>query len=154
MPKMIILLKEGYFKTHDCEPEFRLNFLNGIIGGWPECALRSKNLKFIGSGIEDTFADNDTVDMWCDSEGYMKSLPFTFSRFTDGHPLLGPVVICIRREYVGKDGEPDFKLMPFSEELTQKLLYYLRASDWIQVVYNEMIGEDLVIVNTDGEVPN
>ena len=154
MPRLIVLLKEGYFKIYECDTEFELNFLNGIIGGWPECALRSKNLKFIRPGIKDTFLDDETVDIWCDSEGYMKNLSFTFKRFTDGHSLVGPIVICARREYLEKDGDPNFKLMPFSEETTQKLICYLRDSDWIQVVYNEVVGNDLIIVNTDGEVPN
>lgn len=152
MPRLIVLLQAGFFKTYDCEDEFELSLLNGIIGGWPECGYRSKNLKFIGLKKEIDLGLNISIDMWCDEEGHIKSLPFTLLRHSDNHPIAGPVALCFRREFWTEDGK-DFRLAPFDEETTQEIIYYLRASEWVQVVYNELPAEDAMPTDTEG-MPN
>jgi hypothetical protein len=151
MPRLIVLLKDGYFKTYDCEYQFELNSLNAVIGGWPECAYRSKSLSFIGIKKEMDLASNISIDVWCDEEGHIKKLPFTLLRHSDGHPLSGPLIICFRKEFLTEDGK-DIVLRPFDEETTQEIVYYLRASGWIQVVYNELT-EDEMPTDTEG-MPN
>tara|TARA_R110000751_G_scaffold201530_3_gene306256 strand:- start:1054 stop:1494 length:441 start_codon:yes stop_codon:yes gene_type:complete len=146
MPRLIVLLQEGYFKTYECKEEFELSFLKEIINGWPECAIRSPDLNFIG--FKTKFEAQTSVDAWCDSDGYSKGLPFTLLRQSDDHPLVGPLVLCCRREFYDAEGA-DFRLQPFDDDTTQGLIYYLRASDWIEVVYNEGIA----ITNT-GEALN
>jgi len=35
-----------------------------------------------------------TLDGYCDDDGYKKGLPPNFGRPTDGHMIVGPIVIC------------------------------------------------------------
>lgn len=152
MPKLIVLLKDNYFKTYDCEYQFELNSLKAVIGGWPECAYRSKSLDFIGIKKEIVSASNISIDVWCDEEGHLKGLPFTLLRHSDGHPLVGPVVICFRKEFWTDDGK-DFVLRPFDQNTTEEIILHLRRKNWIEVVYNDMPLETKVSPEKKG-MPN
>ena len=143
MPKLIVLLNEGLYKTVECEPEFELKFLNGIIGGWPECALQVPNPNYLFGEITQT---DWSLDLWCDEEGHLKRLPFTVTRPTDMHPLVGPVVVCNRREFWCDDGR-DFRLRPFDDNTTRQIQGVLRERNWAEELFN---SGDWEATDTDG----
>ena len=62
--------------------------LEDLIGGTPASCLRYGKLRG-----------------WCDDDGYSKGLPLNFARPTDGHEIVGPVVITSEDYF--KDG-PDW----------------------------------------------
>ena len=60
----------------------RRDSLESLIGGTPTQCIRFRD-------------DNRGVNLlgWCDDDGYEKLLPVNFARPTDGHEIVGPVVI-------------------------------------------------------------
>lgn len=60
---------------------FTLDWLQAEVGGYIETALTN------------AMGGHDRITVWCNDEGHIHGLPSNVFRCTDGHPLVGPLVV-------------------------------------------------------------
>lgn len=122
--------------------------LQKIIGGWVGVALRVP-AEQIHKVLPNTKSKSNMI-IFCDDEGYLKELPPTCGRASDGHMLVGPVVYARYTEYWDEDGR-DERYHPLDKIQLADFVKMLKNMNWNELMLDEIDYSNGIIMS-GGEV--
>ncbi len=137
MGNVVVIRPNAIYKIVKCDDVISLDKMQELVGGYICVALRVPK-EHSALGFDKKF-DSNTV-MFCDEDGYHKGLYPTIRRVTDGHMLVGNVVVTGYKPIWHEDG-PDEQWTTLQDDQEKAIVSWLKGLGFAQLVFDET-GDD------------